>query len=230
MTDERHSLLGPYLLDALEPAERAEFEQHLGACPDCRADAAELRVAVAALAEDAARGPSRPPARLGEQLLAQVRQTPQLAPTRSRRRRLAALAAAAAAAVVVAGGVLGVRALSEDDPAPTTAEAVMTAPDVRSHEMSTTEGMVRVSMSHEMHMVAVDTTGLADPGDGMAYQLWWVDDASADPVAMLSEGERVATEMTSEHHDADLVLTMEPDSGSQRPSTAPLIAIPAAEL
>jgi hypothetical protein len=40
----------PYVLGALEPAERAAFEAHLQTCAECRARVAELRGPVAALA------------------------------------------------------------------------------------------------------------------------------------------------------------------------------------
>ncbi|MET4096110.1 zf-HC2 domain-containing protein [Arthrobacter sp. UYCu712] len=39
---ELHRLLGAYLLGGLDPAEAAAFEQHLGACPDCRQELDEL--------------------------------------------------------------------------------------------------------------------------------------------------------------------------------------------
>ncbi|MFI9647076.1 anti-sigma factor domain-containing protein [Streptomyces sp. NPDC052040] len=69
-----HSLVAPYVLDALEPAERIRFERHLGGCGPC---AIEAR----ALSEDAVRlacstAAPAPPA-LRERVLAAVRTTPQ---------------------------------------------------------------------------------------------------------------------------------------------------------
>ena len=42
MTDHDMSLLGPYVLGALEPAEVREVEEHLAGCVDCRKELAEL--------------------------------------------------------------------------------------------------------------------------------------------------------------------------------------------
>jgi hypothetical protein len=39
-----HLELGAYVLDGLEPAERAAFERHLAGCADCRAELVELEV------------------------------------------------------------------------------------------------------------------------------------------------------------------------------------------
>lgn len=38
MTPDIHTLVGPYALDALEPAERQQFEQHLAVCDVCWAE------------------------------------------------------------------------------------------------------------------------------------------------------------------------------------------------
>jgi hypothetical protein len=42
MTDHDPSLLGPYVLGALDPAEAREVEEHLRGCADCRQELAEL--------------------------------------------------------------------------------------------------------------------------------------------------------------------------------------------
>jgi hypothetical protein len=51
-----------YLLDALEPAERAEFETHLETCPECRARLDEARATADLLAALGPRGAGLPPA------------------------------------------------------------------------------------------------------------------------------------------------------------------------
>lgn len=77
MNESMHLLTGAYAVDALDPAERAEFEAHLAQCPDC---AAEVR----GLLETASRLGSAeavtPPARLKASVLAQVAATRQLSP------------------------------------------------------------------------------------------------------------------------------------------------------
>jgi anti-sigma-K factor RskA len=62
----RHSLAGPYALDALEPAERAKFERHLLGCAACRSEVCDFAAVAAALGLAAAATP--PPALKGRVL------------------------------------------------------------------------------------------------------------------------------------------------------------------
>jgi len=231
--DERHALLGPYLLHALDPAEAAAFEAHLERCATCREEVAALRPSVASLAALDESRPVPPPPGLRERLLAIAATTPQdpssPGPTRARRsaprrRRALAWAAGVAAAVLIGGGVFV--ALRPDEPATMTAAQVLAADDVRLHDMPTKMGRVRVGMSHEMHMVAVDGTHLSDPGAGMTYQVWW--DAPDGPrsAGMLEDASSVAVPMG----EGDLEITMEPAGGSPAPTSAPLLSMPADDL
>ena len=47
--DELRHDAAAYALDALEPAERAAFEAHLGSCAECAADVRQMRLAASAL-------------------------------------------------------------------------------------------------------------------------------------------------------------------------------------
>ncbi len=75
MTDP-HLLLSGYVLDALEPEDRALFEGHLPGCEDCRRELAEFGAATAGLSALSATPP--PPALRDRVLsgLGQVRQQP----------------------------------------------------------------------------------------------------------------------------------------------------------
>jgi len=106
----RHAL-GVYVVGAIDPAERAALDAHLGGCPDCREELAGLAGLPALLGrvsiEDAERfvlrgdEPEEPPAELLDSLLRQVA-------GRRRARRWRAIAAAAAAAIIaVGGGIVG---------------------------------------------------------------------------------------------------------------------------
>jgi anti-sigma-K factor RskA len=216
---EVHSLLGPYVLDALEPAERAAYESHLRVCGACRAEVADLRPAAAALADR----PLAPPPELRARVLriAAGTQPVRRPGPRVSRRRLAVVAAAAAVIVAVGGGVV----VSQRDQ-PMTAEQVFAAADVRTHDMPTTMGEVRVAMSHEMHMVAVDGSAMTDPGAGMAYQVWWSAPGHTEPVAMFQEAESVVVPVG----EGDLLITMEPMTGSSKPSAPPLLSMPVTSL
>lgn len=223
---EVHSLLGPYVLHALEPAERAAFEGHLRACAACRDAVADLRPVAAALADR----PLAPPPELRERLLRLAAETqpvrrPVPRPVRRTGRRRAWVAAAAAAVVLaIGGGLLLADRDTRDDPM--TATQVFAAADVRTHEMPTKMGEVHVGMSHEMHMVAVDGSAMTDPGDGMAYQVWWASAGRAESVGMFQETESVVVPVG----EGDLWITMEPAAGSATPSSPPLLSLPAASL
>ena len=106
-----HDLTAGYALDALDPDERARYEEHLASCESCRAELQEFWQVAGALGR-AAGGPT-PPASLRDRILEQARdERPNVVPLR---RRIAApvLASAAAVAAVVASRArcLVVRAL-----------------------------------------------------------------------------------------------------------------------
>jgi anti-sigma-K factor RskA len=72
-----HLLTGAYAVDALDPAEREEFEAHLAQCPDCAAEVRGLLDTTARLGSAEA---LTPPTRLKASVLAQVATTRQLSP------------------------------------------------------------------------------------------------------------------------------------------------------
>jgi len=104
--------LGVYVLGAIEPAERALLDEHLGVCGRCRDELASLAGLPALLSrvgeeQLAQLGP--PPEELLEPLLAQATRE-----IRTRRRRNVGLLIAAAAALVIATGA-GMGLVSRDD-------------------------------------------------------------------------------------------------------------------
>jgi anti-sigma-K factor RskA len=72
-----HSAIGSYVADALNPAERAEFETHLRGCTSCRLEVAEFTETLAELTPLVA---ARPPAALRDSVLAAIRTVQPLAP------------------------------------------------------------------------------------------------------------------------------------------------------
>jgi anti-sigma-K factor RskA len=108
---------GAYVLGAMTPDERAEFEGHLATCPACREDVDELRPAAEAL--PMAAPPMLPPTALKDRIMAEVeREAALLAqagaaadrPER-RRRRFPSLGlwrlAPVAAALLIVGALIG---------------------------------------------------------------------------------------------------------------------------
>ena len=77
MTPDIHTLAGAYVLDAVDPEERAGFEAHLAECESCRDEVAALRGTAAALAASEA---APPPESLRTKVMAAAAQTPQLPP------------------------------------------------------------------------------------------------------------------------------------------------------
>ena len=71
---ELHLLTGAYALDALDPAERAAFEEHLATCESCQAEVKELRATAGLLGAAAA---ETPPPSLKERVMAEVDRTRQ---------------------------------------------------------------------------------------------------------------------------------------------------------
>ena len=105
-----HELTAGYALDALDPAERDAFEQHLGSCEQCQEELASFWEVTSALAV-AADGPA-PSAALRERIVTSARAEKQtVVPLDSRRRVSPVLAAVTAIAAAVAIG-LGIYSIS----------------------------------------------------------------------------------------------------------------------
>jgi anti-sigma-K factor RskA len=107
-----HSLAGPYALDALDPAERALFERHLGRCATCPAEVRGFAAVAASLGLAAA---ATPPPGLKGRVLADVEA---LDAARSADAEIAAVLSAAdariASAATSAGGTATVVASRRD--------------------------------------------------------------------------------------------------------------------
>ena len=81
MTDDIHALSGAYAVDAVDEQERADFEQHLAVCAECRAEVASFRATTEQLAVLIG---ATPPDRLREQILHDISQVRPIPPEVSR--------------------------------------------------------------------------------------------------------------------------------------------------
>lgn len=160
---------GAYVIGALTPAEREEYERHLAVCPDCNREVAELlplpgllgrvdEADRAALLAGAA--PAEPPADLERRLLDAVRAeapaptvptVPTVLPWWRRTRTRVALGLAAAAAVAAA---VAVPLAQRDEPAPPPTASVtlrQTVPSPLSAEvaLTSTDWGTRIDMTCE---------------------------------------------------------------------------------
>ena len=244
-----HALAGPFVLDAVAADERARFTAHLAGCAVCRDEVRELREAAALLGTAQA---VRPRPELRGPTIRAACQTSQLGPVIARkepvprtgarsgraRPRAITIAVAAAAALAVATTIsLGtkyadLRDGSSRPPAARTVEAVLDAPDavMRTAPVSS-GGMAIVVTSHREHMAVFLAHGLRALPHARSYELWLIGPRGDRPAGMLTvhhkgmAGPAVITGMRA----GDMVgLTVEPASGSLRPTSAPVVLIGAA--
>ncbi|WNM23487.1 anti-sigma factor [Demequina capsici] len=233
-----HSLLGPYVVDAVTDDERAAFVRHLEACADCRAEVASLGEVAAALAAVEA---IDPPAALRDRVMRQIDVTAQLTPTeaaaasrlepraaaparRAPRRWLPLTAAAAAVVAVAAVGLsllLPRQQATEASAMQRDAMMIASAPDAESMDMDL--GATHVVVSDRMDGVALMGADTPMPADGMEYQLWlMMDDGTvmAGPTFMPdADGEVMTVMHTSLDDVAGVAVTEEPMGGSSHPTS-----------
>lgn len=226
--------VGAYLLGALDDDERAKFEKHLSRCDECREAAAELTPAVDALQHSV--DPVEPPAALKTSVMAAVRAEPRpaevAAPSRPARAthplawlrvrpRVAALAASALVALAFAGGAL-VTSLGGDDATTRTIAA-----DVDAERQPAASARLVVPQNGGGDAV-LRATGMQQPPPGRVYTVWLKRGERLDAVSLLAvdrEGSASAA-LPGSVEGADAVLvTREPEGGSDRPSEAPVVSV-----
>ena len=168
-----HDLTAGYALDALDPDERARYEEHLASCERCREELQEFWQVAGALGR-AAGGPT-PPASLRERILEQARdERPNVVPLR---RRVAApvlaSAAAVAAVVAVALGIWSLGLSSDLDDA-NSVLAVLERPErPRARDAPT----ARRTSSSRRPAVPRSSCGCSRPAPaGKDYEIWVFED------------------------------------------------------
>ena len=231
-----HALTAAYALDGLPPDERARFERHLGGCAACAAEVTGFRETTALLATAAA---TEPPATLRGRVLDSVARTPQLGRTDSaarvlRGRWVAVAAGAVAAAAIVASVLFGMAAGHSQDRLDGMRHqqreiaAVLGSRDATVHKATVaTGGTATVVMSHRMNALVFSATGLTPPPAGRRYELWLVRSRGDASVGMLPAQGPAVLMMASGLRPGDaLGLSIEPSSGSARPTGPMLLLLP----
>ncbi|MEU5956496.1 anti-sigma factor [Streptomyces sp. NPDC047525] len=241
-----HSLAVPYSLDALGPRELRRFERHLARCAPCRAETRELGEGAVRLAGAAAT--PAPPA-LRERVLTAVRTTEQEPPPRApvtpsappRTRALlvplgvpvgaftalAALALALAASVILAVQLVRSDGRIDRERAEAREIAhVLAAPDARASAERDAWGRgINVVASESRRRAVVTATGLGAPPRGRVHQLWVMRPASAPRSLGLLDGETPVIAVGLSASATSLAVTTEPDGGSERPTSTPLVQL-----
>jgi anti-sigma-K factor RskA len=248
MTADLHTLTGAYATHALSVDEQARFEEHLEQCEACRQEVQELRETTALLAAGVAHPP---PAELRSRVLAEIATARQLAPDVADEASTGGPAgtavvrltrrgwfgptvlgmAAALLVLVVALGVVTVRTNNRLDSSQSTlaaVSAVLAAPDAREMVGTHGSGMGRLVVSRSTGKAVFFTSGMPPAPRARDYQLWLMHDGNAQPVGLLHEApggrtEPVVVALTPEAEQFG--VTLEPDGGSDRPTTPPLLTM-----
>jgi anti-sigma-K factor RskA len=214
---------GAYVLGAMPPDEREEFESHLVTCEACRDEVDELRPAAEAL--PMASQPVLPPPALKDRVMAEVEREATLlahvgadadrpAPVRERRRRswswlsgwrLAPVAAALVIAGVLAGSLLG--------------------GGTKSYRFEGQNAELRVQDGH----ATLVAQNMPAPPEGKVYEVWLMPKGSKSPeptdVLFTPRSDGAATAaIPGDVSDVEQVLvTAEPKGGSDRPTSDPVM-------
>jgi hypothetical protein len=231
-----HDLTPAYALDALDPAEREEYEGHLATCERCREELEGFWQVSGSLAR-AAGGPP-PPASLRRRILEQARserpakRNGNVVPLR-RRFMMPALSSVAAVAAVVAIG-LGIWAASLSNELDDVrgqrageAEAVAILSDPRRQEVELmgADGRLVVSATGRAALVL---SGIERAPEGKTYEIWVIEGGKPKP-AGLFENAGTRTVLTLSRpvpDDAVVAVTVERDGGVSLPTGTPIITSP----
>jgi anti-sigma-K factor RskA len=212
-----HDLTAGYALDALDPDERARYEEHLASCERCRDELQGFWQVAGALGR-AADGPT-PPASLRKRILEQARdERPNVAPLR-RRVAMPVLASAAAVAAVVAVA-LGIWSLglSRDLDDANSMLAVLSDPNARVHETADGEANLVVTPSGRAALVV---RMLAPAPEGKDYEIWVFEDGVPQRAGLFQQPG--VTMLTRRVEPGQTVaVTLEPDGGVDAPTSDPL--------
>jgi anti-sigma-K factor RskA len=226
-----HALSGAYAVDALDDAERAEFEQHLAVCPECRAEVASFRETGALLSETEA---VTPPASLRDSVLAgisQVRPLPpespapptRLSSSHVRRRGLSQLLVAAAAVVLLAVGALAWHPWQDDRA--TLADQILHAPDAVKivERLPGGRGELTLVRSASLHRAVLVGHDVPAAPAGRTYQMW-LQQPGQDMVSagLMTQADTPTVLMGDAATAAAAAVSVEPAGGSPQPTSDPI--------
>jgi anti-sigma-K factor RskA len=249
---EIHALSGAYAVDALDPVEKAQFEEHLAACAACQAEVASLQEATALLSETTEAAP--PPA-LRDRVLAEIRTvrplppeipvrvsaelSTQLSPEAPApagatvtplpaRRRWTILAAAAAVLAVAAGGTVVYEQVSGPGQSEATnpVDRVLQAGDAKRVTV-TLPGNVRATLVRSVTegKAVLVTRNMPAAPHGKVYELWLQTTGGAMvPAGLMKDaGSRTVLLQGDAASATAAGITVEPEGGSDSPTSDPIV-------
>jgi anti-sigma-K factor RskA len=203
-----HELSAAYALDALDPNERGEFEEHLAECQACRDTVADFREAAALLAYEADM-PAPPPILRRRILEAAKRERRNVVPLRPRWALPAAATVAAVAACAAIG--LGIWAASLNSLLASRPEAI---------DLEGARGSLILTKSGDGTLVL---DSLAAAPTGKTYEAWVIEAGAPRRAGLFSGGGRIAFVLTRKVPDGAVVaVTLEDAPGAEAPTGKPL--------
>ena len=220
------ALATPYALHAVPDAELAEIERRVADAPPdvAQAFAEEVRAVRETMAVVSAATAVEPPDQLRARLLTEVSSDPVQTLNRPIK-RWQTIGLAAAAAVIIGLGALGVGIALQPTPAPSTAEQVFAAPDVRTVSgQIPSGGTATVVFSREKNAGVLVMNNVAPPAPGTVYQMWLINDKGSKSAGTM-DAKNIAPSTTAVLPDLGdsqtLAFTVEPPGGSTQPTSAP---------
>lgn len=231
------SLATPYALHALPRAEADEIDRQLADAPQlvARAFADEVRAVRETMAVMSAATAVDPPDHLRDRLIAAIAKDttaplPAVTDVPQRSRNWRSVIVSAAAALIVGVAVVGIGWAIRPESAPTTAEQVFAAPDVRTVSGPIpTGGTATVVFSRERNAGVLVMNGVAPPEPGTVYQMWLVGADGPHSAGTMDRG-AIAPSTTAVLPDLGgsqvLAFTVEPGTGSSQPTSPAFAELP----
>jgi anti-sigma-K factor RskA len=213
-----HDLTPGYALDALDPDERASYEEHLASCEACREELQGFWQVSGALAR--ASGGPMPPPELRERILAEARsERSNVVPLRRRSVAVPVLSSVAAvAAVAVIGLGFWATSLSRDLDDTRSLVEVLEDPNARTVRSSGGEADLVVTPSGDAALVV---RMLSPAPDGKDYEIWVFEDGTPRS-AGLFEQPGAARLTRAVQPGQTVAVTLEPDGGVDAPTGDPI--------
>jgi anti-sigma-K factor RskA len=222
-----------YALGALEESELASYREHIDGCAQCRAEVAELQSVVDELPKSVPTASA--PAALRGRILVNVRAEAELLnaaghaadkPGRSGRRwyrrndfMLGAGAAAAAGLAALIAVLIAVGSSSHGKVTIVPGKGIGVA------------GTAEVSLKRDNGRAELVVAHMPPPGLGRIYEVWLVHSKQAPRptnslFSVTSGGSGSVDVPNSLHGITEVLVTSEPEGGSQHPTRRPVIAVP----
>jgi anti-sigma-K factor RskA len=215
MAADPHANVASYALDALDPQEEREFEEHLASCEQCREELAQLRETTAELAYGAVGPP--PPPHLKLRILEEARaERPNVSSFPARRPWVRPLAAAAALAAAFA---LGIGVWAATRPAASDPFAsVLAKPGAKVMPM---DGKAALAIAPD-GTAAIAAT-LPNAPSGKTYETWVIRNGKPERAGLFSGPSTFRLERRVPRGSV-VAVTLEPAGGVDAPTTTPLAA------